>query len=65
MNKVFSINVSPTIFTLRLYPSEHLGTFGDIFMPGKLCCGVECHWIEAMAAGKHHPLHRTPPSNGE
>lgn len=40
---------------------EHLETFSCL---GGDVVGLECHWIEAMAAGKHHPLHRTPPSNG-
>ena len=41
---------------------EHLETFSCL---GRDVVGLESHWIEAMAAGKHHPLHRTPPSNGE
>lgn len=57
--------VSHNIYLETLPPAntwEHLETFSCL---GGDVVGLECHWVEAMASGKHHPLHRTPPSNGE
>ena len=66
MNNVFSVNVSPTIFTWRPYPQRTPGNIWRHFLDWEGdVVGLECHWIEAMAAVKQHSLHRTPPSNGE